>query len=183
MTLGSWKPLAMPKRASGLKFCAAATAAGSNPPKNVASATLNPSRYGVVLIARHRLLIEEVDGVQADCDAHVARQAEVLLQQQVHLRERRGAAQVAAAVGEEVDVLLAHDRRPRHAAPDERVHADHRAPRQVVGGLRLELVRPIGPEPPVGRVALGVVRVVQQVERSAGVRLQAADRLVRAGDA
>ncbi len=42
-----WYPLAFPKRASGLKFKADATADGLNPPKNVASSTLNWSRYGV----------------------------------------------------------------------------------------------------------------------------------------
>jgi hypothetical protein len=50
----------MPTRASGRKFWAAATATGSNPPKNVASATLNPSRYGVVGVPRHGLLIEKL---------------------------------------------------------------------------------------------------------------------------
>ncbi len=127
----------------------------------------------------HGVLIEYVVDADTHLEVRCAREPELVPQKEVRVAEHRRPAHVSAATVEHWYALHREGALLRSTAADEVVHANARAPGEVVGSLELELVGPVGLQPPVKRLACFVERHVEAVEHALDVRTRAAV-LVRA---
>ena len=106
-----------------------------------------------------RPLIEQVQHVQRELDALIARQPELVSDVHVRLaQDARPSVRQIAAIEDRVG--LPERARDRCAAGDVLVPPE-REPAELVDGLRLELVRPIGREVAVERFGAAIARVVR----------------------